>query len=39
MIEHLDKMSIFAGTYNEQSSYTLMSLMKEMGIKNNDNRI
>ena len=39
MTEHLDKMSIFAGTHNEQSSYTLMSLMEEMGIKNNDDRI
>jgi proline dehydrogenase len=39
MLEHLDKMSIFAGTHNEQSSYTLMSLMEEMGTKNNDDRI
>lgn len=39
MIEHLDKMSIFAGTHNEQSSYTLMELMQERGIKNNDDRI
>jgi proline dehydrogenase len=39
MIEHLDKMSIFAGTHNEQSSYTLMELMQVRGIKNNDCRI
>jgi proline dehydrogenase len=39
MIEHLDKMSIFAGTHNEQSSYTLMELMQVRGIKNNDDRI
>ncbi|MEG2103308.1 MAG: proline dehydrogenase family protein [Flavobacterium sp.] len=39
MTKHLDKMSIFSGTHNEQSSYTLMSLMEEMGIKNNDDRI
>ncbi len=39
MIEHLDKMSIFAGTHNEQSSYSLMELMQERGIKNDDDRI
>lgn len=39
MIKHLDKMSIFAGTHNEQSSYTLMELMQVRGIKNNDDRI
>jgi proline dehydrogenase len=39
MTKHLDKMSIYAGTHNEQSSYTLMNLMEEMGIKNNDDRI
>jgi proline dehydrogenase len=39
MLEHLDKMSIFAGTHNEQSSYTLMNLMEQMGIKKNDDRI
>ncbi len=39
MIDHLDKMSIFAGTHNEQSSYTLMELMQERAIKNNDDRI
>ncbi|MNG07015.1 bifunctional proline dehydrogenase/pyrroline-5-carboxylate dehydrogenase [compost metagenome] len=39
MTQHLDKMSIFAGTHNEQSSYTLMRLMKEMGINNTDDRI
>jgi len=39
MIENIDKMAIFAGTHNEQSSYTLMQLMKEKGIAKNDNRI
>jgi proline dehydrogenase len=39
MLEHLDTMSIFAGTHNETSSYTLMQLMQERGIKNNDHRI
>ncbi|MCV9928219.1 proline dehydrogenase family protein [Flavobacterium sp. LS1R49] len=39
MLDHLDTMSIFAGTHNENSSYTLMGMMKERGIKNNDHRI
>jgi len=39
MIEHLDAMSIFAGTHNELSSYKLMDFMKERGIPKNDNRI
>ncbi|MFV8369458.1 proline dehydrogenase family protein [Flavobacterium sp. LB2R40] len=39
MIEYLDKMSIFAGTHNELSTYTLMELMQEKGIKTNDDRI
>lgn len=39
MIENIDKMAIFAGTHNEQSSYTLMQLMQEKGIAKNDNRI
>jgi len=39
MIEHLDTMSIFAGTHNEESSYQLMALMEQKGIAKNDNRI
>ena len=39
MIEYLDTMSIFAGTHNELSTYTLMGLMQEKGIKTNDDRI
>ncbi|MFV8328120.1 proline dehydrogenase family protein [Flavobacterium sp. ZS1P14] len=39
MIEHLDTMSIFAGTHNEESTYKLMELMQEKGIKSNDDRI
>ena len=39
MVEHLDTMAIFAGTHNETSSYTLMKLMQERGIKTNDERI
>ena len=39
MIEHIDKMAIFAGTHNEESSYKLMQLMAEKGIAKNDKRI
>lgn len=39
MIEHLDRMSIFAGTHNEDSSYKLMQLMEQEGIAKNDPRI
>lgn len=39
MIEHLDKMAIFAGTHNEESSYKLMELMKENNMAKNDKRV
>jgi proline dehydrogenase len=39
MMEHLDKMAIFAGTHNELSSYKLMELMTAKGVLKNDNRI
>lgn len=39
MIEHLDIMSVFAGTHNELSTYSLMKLMQEKGIKTSDDRI
>jgi proline dehydrogenase len=39
MMEHLDRMSIFAGTHNELSSYKLIELMEAKGILKNDNRI
>lgn len=39
MLDHIESMAIFAGTHNESSSYTLMHLMEERGIKNNDERI
>ncbi|CAM4011685.1 proline dehydrogenase family protein [Flavobacterium weaverense] len=39
MAEHLDTMSIFAGTHNELSTYKLMELLKEKGINANDERI
>lgn len=39
MMDNLDRMSIFAGTHNETSSYKLMELMQAKGISKNDNRI
>ncbi len=39
MITHIDRMSIFAGTHNEESSYLLMRMMQEKGMKKNDSRI
>jgi len=39
MTDHLDIMSLFVGTHNELSTYTLMELMLEKGIKTNDERI
>ena len=39
MIENLDRMSIFAGTHNEESSYKLMELMNRRGIAKDDKRI
>lgn len=39
MVNHLDTMSIFEGTHNEASTYFLMDLMEEKGIKSNDDRI
>jgi proline dehydrogenase len=39
MAEHLDTMSIFAGTHNEDSTYKLMELMKAKGIQSTDDRI
>ncbi|HJS00770.1 MAG TPA: proline dehydrogenase family protein [Flavobacterium sp.] len=39
MLDNLDRMSIFAGTHNEASSYKLMELMAEKGIAKNDSRI
>ena len=39
MSNHLEKMSIFAGTHNEESSYKLIEIMQEKGIAKNDARI
>jgi proline dehydrogenase len=39
MLDYLDKMSIFAGTHNEASSYALMEKMEVKGIERHDDRI
>ncbi|WP_298156051.1 proline dehydrogenase family protein [Flavobacterium sp.] len=39
MMQHLDKMAIFAGTHNEESSYALIEMMLQKGIEKNDLRI
>ncbi|MBP1840867.1 proline dehydrogenase family protein [Formosa algae] len=39
MLDHLDEMSIFNGTHNENSSYLLMDLMSEKGVANSDKRV
>ena len=39
VMDHLECMSLFAGTHNEDSSYLLMRLMNEKGLENNDSRI
>ena len=39
MMEHIDKMALFAGTHNEMSSYLVMELMANKGLSKNDSRI
>jgi len=39
MVDHLDMMSIFEGTHNEASTYFLMNLMEEKGIKSTEDKI
>lgn len=39
MVKHIDKMAIFAGTHNEESSYKLMRLMEQKNISKQDSRI
>jgi proline dehydrogenase len=39
MMEHLDRMAVFAGTHNEASSYKLMELLEKKGIAKNDHRV
>ncbi|OYX27653.1 MAG: proline dehydrogenase [Flavobacteriales bacterium 32-35-8] len=39
IIKNIDTIALFAGTHNEESSYFLMSLMKDHGLENNDGRV
>lgn len=39
MMKHIDKMAIFAGTHNEDSSYKLMGLIEKNNISKNDDRV
>ena len=39
MSDHLDIMSIFAGTHNELSTYKLMDIMKEKAVEAKDDKI
>ncbi len=39
MTSHLDKMSVFAGTHNEESSYRLMEILAEKDLAKNDSRV
>ncbi|AUP81483.1 proline dehydrogenase family protein [Flavivirga eckloniae] len=39
VIDNLDRISLFAGTHNEESSYLLIELMANKGLQNNDERI
>lgn len=39
IVDHLDTISLFAGTHNETSCYKLMQLMIHRGIDNKDQRI
>ena len=39
MMKHIDKMAIFAGTHNEESSYKLIEMLSENGIAKDDQRI
>lgn len=39
MTSHLDIMSVFAGTHNEESSYRLMQILAEKNLAKNDARV
>jgi proline dehydrogenase len=39
MVDNIDSMSVFEGTHNESSTYFLMDLMEEKGLRTNDDRI
>lgn len=39
MLDHLEDMSLFAGTHNEESTYLVMDLMKQKEVAIKDNRV
>jgi proline dehydrogenase len=39
MMQNIEKMAIYLGTHNEDSSYKMLELMQKSGISNNDPRI
>ncbi|MFD1316307.1 proline dehydrogenase family protein [Namhaeicola litoreus] len=39
MFENIDKMAIFCGTHNEESSYLMMDLIQKSGLEKNDQRL
>jgi proline dehydrogenase len=39
ILQHLDDISLFIGTHNEESSYLAMELMDQYGISKSDNRV
>lgn len=39
MVKHIDSISLFAGTHNEESSYRLIELLKKARVTNEDSRI
>ncbi|GJQ04989.1 proline dehydrogenase family protein [Capnocytophaga canimorsus] len=39
ILEHIDRIALFAGTHNEDSSALILNLMKEKGLNTHDSRI
>lgn len=39
MLSHIDRIAVFLGTHNEESTYLLMDAMEKNGIQKNDSRI
>ena len=39
MMQHIDKMAVFAGTHNEDSSYRLISLIEKNNMQKSDKRV
>ena len=39
MVKNIDRLSLFAGTHNEESSYLVMQLLQEKNLSYNDDRV